>query len=244
MFGETADTSIESKNNIDYFFYIIILILLIYIILLIITNFCACADNVKDTFENTTANAEIINDLKSENETLLNINKKINNLLEEQERSFYLAKNFDKIDESSFNDENNFIMSSFNNIILPEINLSKYHVISTTAEMNNVIEEAKQFKNYYKPGDIVMNDSDFGITRNDICYNPQQELIKSNPDFISQHPGCMVCTVNNKDDYKNTKSWRNTHTNIEQVCLYNPSAEAESNILNLDGCKKFCNILT
>lgn len=239
---ENMDTLDISKKNIDYFFYIIILILLIYIILLIITNLGSCTNKHSDTFDISDPNIEIINNLKSENETLLNINKKINTLLEEQERSFYLANNFDKIDESSFNDENNFVLSTFNDIILPEIDLKKYRIIKTTAEFNNVLDEAKKFKNFYKPGEIVIDNSDFNITRNDICYSPQQELINSNPNFISQHPECMVCTINNKDDYKNTKSWKNTRTNIEQVCLFDPSVESESNILNLNGCKKFCNI--
>jgi hypothetical protein len=242
MLEETMDTPVVLKKNIDYFFYIIILILLIYIILMIISSFCSCTNNNEESFNSTVSESELINNLKSENETLLNINQKINNLLEEQERSFFLAQNFDKVDETSFDNENDFVMTTFNNMVLPETDISKYHVIKTTTELNNVIDEAKKFKNFYKPGDIVVNGSNFNITRNDICYNAHQELINSNPDYISQHPECMVCTINGENDYKNTKSWRNTQTNIEQICLFNPTAENESKILNLNGCKKFCNI--
>ena len=72
---------------------------------------------------------------------------------------------------------------------------------------------------------MFCNNSNFDITSENICYNSYQESIQNDPDFIKNHPKCMACSIHPISKYENTHSWKTTKTNIEHVCLYNPSAD-------------------
>jgi hypothetical protein len=118
-------------------------------------------------------------------------------------------------------------------------------IISKQSELDVILTEAKNMKNFYKPGDIVTLNSTFGISKNDICYRQNNKPIKPTPDFIAKYPNCMVCAIEDENDdidLKNTQGWINTKTNISKVCLYNPDANPNSGIANLEQCKTFCNI--
>lgn len=52
----------------------------------------------------------------------------------------------------------------------------------------------------------------------------------------------MVCSINDDKYYEEHKSWKNTKTNIKEVCLYNENVEPYSEILDYQGCKKLCKI--
>ena len=239
---KNIETGFKSdKKNIDYFFYIIILILLIYAIILYI-NFYFFPVKIHSERFLSLAEQELIASLKSENEMLLNTHNEIINKLEQQKRASFLSLNYDKVDEDSYNDENDFINTSFNTTELSVIDISKFKIIKTEEEFDKILAEASNFKNIYEPGDIVTKNSNFNVSSENICYNSYQESIRNDPDFIKNHPKCMACTVYPQNKYKDTHSWNTTKTNIEHVCLYDPSAEENSKYLNYDGCMKFCNI--
>jgi hypothetical protein len=241
---QNIETGFRSdKKNIDYFFYIIILILLIYAIILYINYFLFPVKILSERFLSV-AEQELITSLRSENEMLLDTHDKIVKKLKQQTRASFLSSNYDKVDEASYSDENNFINASFNTTKLSEIDINKFKVIKTEEELNDILTKASKFKNIYEPGDNVVEDSNFNITSENICYNTYQESIRNDPDFIKNHPKCMVCSIHPIQTYKDTPSWKATQTNIEHVCLYNPSAESNSKYLNYDGCMKMCNIPT
>jgi hypothetical protein len=95
------------------------------------------------------------------------------------------------------------------------------------------------FKNIYKPGDIVNQNSTFNIGKNEICYRNKDKLLDIDNKFINNYPNCMVCSIN---DNKDTIGWTNTHTNIDKICLFNTNPEPNSGIPNFDNCKTMCNI--
>lgn len=153
-----------------------------------------------------------------------------------------MSQNFLKVDESSFNDELNFLLFDFANTKLPEINMDNKKLINTQSEFNEITAEAKTMKNFYKPGDIVNSNSTFDITKNDICYRSNGKPINPDANFVKNYPNCMVCSVENPNTLENSNAWIHTKTNIKEVCLFNPNAESNSGIANQEQCQKFCNI--
>ena len=251
---------INSKScnvSIDHFFYIIILLLIIYLVYLIIFN-----NNLKinESFSDVLlispekietkkeiaptplTSEQLIVNLKVENEELITLKNKLGSLLEEQSRGLYLSSNYNKVDVNSFNDELDYVNTYFNDTKLPEINISSYNVINNEQKLNTLLNEAKTFKNIYAPGEKVLKSSNFNITKDDICYNRYKGKLAGDKNFIVNYPDCMVCSVNDTNSYEHDNSWKNTKTNIKEVCLYNPTAETNSGILNYDGCKKICNV--
>jgi hypothetical protein len=175
----------------------------------------------------------LANTLKVSKETLEESIKK-------QARALYLANNYYKIDDSSFNDQSNFINNDFMDVKLPKSDFKNKILISTQAEYNDFIAKASNYKNLYKVGDVVVNPSNYNITKDNICYKDYEKHLAIDPEFKQKYPECMVCSINPNTDYKNTKSWEKTKTNIHKVCLFNSNAPNDSSILNYDGCKKLC----
>jgi hypothetical protein len=237
----------NSDSFIDYLFYIIIILFLI--IYLIYITYIYEIDNNIDTILIKSNNIENFNNniqqkdqkiptiekLKKENEDLLSINNNIEKKLTEQSRALFLSKNYNKIKESSFNNEINFIDADFNSTGLPEIDISEYNVIKTSEDLTKLINSASEFKNIYKVGEVVENPSSYNISKNDICYHHFKDKLSNDPAFEQKYPKCAACKLNNKD-------WTTTETktNIEKICLFNPDASEQSGILNLEGCRKIC----
>lgn len=185
---------------------------------------------------------EILTELIDKNKELTNIKNTIQNKLEQQSKAIYISQNYDKVDSSSFNDELMFLLFSFQNTKFPEINLDKKKIIETQSELESVLSEAKNMKNFYKPGDIVSANSTFAIDKNNICYRNDGNPIKPTAEFLQRYPECMVCSVESEQDIYNTNSWKTTKTNINKVCLFNPDAESNSGLPNLNDCQNFCGI--
>ncbi len=187
-------------------------------------------------------NQELITELNNTKKEINDTRDKILKRIEEHDKATYIAKNFNKISAESFYKELNFIESYFRNNNLPTTDLSKYKIISNQSDLDSLIFTASNFKNIYKPGDLVTSNSTFDIDKNKICYQHKGALIKDDPSFMTNYPSCMVCSVNPDDSYNKTNSWFNTKTNIKEVCLFNPNSTPNSGIPNLDDCKKFCGI--
>lgn len=179
---------------------------------------------------------------KTQNNTLKMSKDALEDSIRKQARALFLANNFYKIDDSSFNNEVNFINDDFADIRLPESDFNNKTLISTQQDWNNLLTKASGYKNLYKPGDVVIKSSDYNISKDTICYKDYETHLSNDPSFKTKYPECMVCAVNPDADYKNTKSWKNTKTNIHKVCLFNPNAPNNSTILNYTGCKNLCNI--
>lgn len=194
--------------------------------------------------ENNVSSEKIISQLINKNNELTSIKNTIEEKLKEQARGIYISQNYNKIDSTSFEDELSFLLTDFANTKLPEITIDGKKIVQTQSEFDNVLAEIKEMKNFYKPGDIVTSNSTFGITKNDICYRSNGKPIKADADFISKFPDCMVCSVENTDGLKNTNTWKYTKTNINKVCLFNPTAEENSGIPNLKQCQNFCGIVS
>ncbi len=155
--------------------------------------------------------------------------------IELQNRLQNISNNYLKINDSSFPDELKMINLYFASIDLPELDLSTYNIISSKSDYDALVNAASTFVNFYKPGDIVTNNSSFNIDKNTICYKNIKD-----PAYISTHPDCMVCSINS--EYKNTSEWLNTKTNIKNVCLFDKNSKENSGIPNLSECKQLCNI--
>ena len=235
----------SNQNKDCKIFYIIytILILVVVYILYKIYSFTFFSENfdTSTTISNLTPE-QLMTELQSKNEQLNSMKNKLENKLEEQSKAIYLNQNFDKVDESSFNDEINFLTLEFNNTDLSQIDLSTFNVIDTSAKFNNIINEAHAFKNLYNPGDIVNTKSSFNISPDDICYRSNGKQIKSDSNFVKNYPDCMVCKVDDATNIYDSNSWKNTKTNINQVCLFNTNADANSGIPNMQQCRKLCNV--
>lgn len=164
------------------------------------------------------------------------------NILNEYDNNMFISQNFDKIKSGKDDniDELEFVISKFDKRDLPYIPTENKLLINTENELTNIIDKVKNMKNIYKVGDIVNKNSDFNITATDICYKNNKSDI-SQEILIKEYPNCMVCSVTDKKNLHNSPSWHNTHTNINSVCLYNPSS-TNSNIPNLSKCQEFCNI--
>ncbi len=191
---------------------------------------------------------ELIEQLEKKNNEISNIKNTVQDALNKQSTAIYIAQNFNKIDSESFDNELNFLLYDFASTKFPIIDLEKYtkngHVIENEDDLKNILTDVSKMKNIYNVGDIVKADSSFNITRNDICYkNSENKFNKiSTEELIEKYPECMVCEVRSESNLKNSPSWKNTKTNIKKVCLFNPSAEPNSGIPNLDECKKICQV--
>jgi hypothetical protein len=194
------------------------------------------SENQKLTLEQELQEAKTLaNALKVTKETLEENMKK-------QARSLFLANNFYKVDDGSFNNELTFINDDFVDIRLPESDFKDKVLISTPAQWKDLLSKAGSYKNLYKPGDVVIKPSNYNISKDTICYKDYETHLANDPNFKKKYPECMVCSVNPDEDYKSTKSWKNTQTNIHKVCLFNPNAPNDSTILNYNGCKNLCSI--
>jgi hypothetical protein len=177
---------------------------------------------------------------RAQNNALKMSKETLEDSMRKQARALFLANNYYKIDNSSFNNEVSFINDDFVDIRLPASDFSGKTLISSQQEWNDLISKANGYKNLYKPGDVVIKPSEYNISKDTICYKDYETHLSNDPNFKKKYPECMVCSVNPDADYKNTKSWKNTKTNIHKVCLFNPNAPADSSILNYDGCRKLC----
>lgn len=162
--------------------------------------------------------------------------------MRKQARALFLSNNYYKIDDSSFSNEVSFINNDFVDIRLPASDFSGKTIISTQQDWNDLISKANGYKNLYKPGDVVIKPSEYNISKDTICYKDYETHLSNDPNFKKKYPECMVCSINPDTDYKNTKSWKNTKTNIHKVCLFNPNAQPNSTVLNYDGCRKLCSV--
>ncbi len=227
----------DCENCLDIFIYIILFSIVFYLIYKFIFN--------RESFENTcpeNVNSDTINKLQQQNNELNNFKKTVEKKIDKYDRANSLATNYNKIDPVSYTKEMDFMYNQFENSDFPTTDLSKYKVISNDLELNNLIESVSKFKNFYKPGEIVVSPSSIGIDKNIICYQDKGKLLKTDPEFLAKYPECMVCDTNNNPDLENTIGWKNTKTNISEVCLFNPNPEPNSPIPSLTDCKKFCNI--
>ena len=230
----------NSKNydcTIYYIFYIILIFIIIY--LFSRSFFLTYWENFASESSTPTSENSIKN-LITQNEELNQIKTVLQEKLVQQSRAIYLSDNYEKIVEDSFNDEVNFLNLEFDNIILPEINVENYVLVESENQLQGMINQAQGFVNIYKPGDIVYNNSTFGIDKNTICYPDLKKDQEMDPDFLKNYPNCMVCNINNP--YSETKSWHNTKTNIDKVCLFNYNAEQNSGIPTLEQCQSLCEI--
>ena len=255
IINSNIDANDDAYNECTIFY--LLYIVLFFVIIFIIYKIIFCFSSPKEGFENvftrtipkTTSKTtqEIMNNLKQKNDELLNMENTLQNKLLEQSQAIYLSQNFNKVDESSFNDQLLFLLVDFADTRFPEINIDKKKIIDTQTELDIVFAESASMKNFYKPGDIVTANSTFGIGKNEICYRQNNIQIKPTPEFMAKYPECMVCAVEDKsNDVELTDSlgWKNTKTNISKVCLYDPKAKSNSGIPNLTQCKTFCNIET
>jgi hypothetical protein len=269
---QIVNSNFNSKDDctIFYILYIVLFFVIVFIIYKIIFNFTSpekfqsinnintIKSNNVESFDNTVVQetfvkpelpnlptSEIISELVQKNNELQNISNTIQNKLTQQNQAIYVSQNFNKIDPSSFDDELAYILSNVVDTQYPTMDMSSTRLISTESELSNILSEAKQMVNIYKPGDIVTSNSSFGISKNDICYRANGKSIKPTHDFISKFPNCMVCTVEDANSsLYDSKGWKETRTNIDKVCLYNPASESNSGIPNLKDCQKFCSIPT
>lgn len=198
------------------------------------------------TSSSTNSNPQVLTleqqlqEAQSQNNALKVSKETLEESMKKQARALFLSNNFYRIDDSSFNNEISFINNDFVDIRLPASDFDGKTLIKTQQEWNDLLAKANGYKNLYKVGDIVIKPSEYNISKDTICYKDYETHLSNDPNFKKKYPECMVCSVNPDTDYKNTKSWKNTKTNIHKVCLFNPNAPANSTILNYDGCRKLC----
>jgi hypothetical protein len=183
-----------------------------------------------------------LQEIKSQNNALKISKSMLEENIKKQNRTLFLSENYYKIEDNSFNNQLEFINDDFANVKLPEKNLNGKTIISNNIDWHNLLTKASEYKNSYNVGDVVLKSSDFNISKDDICYKDYSTHLSSDPNFKKKFPECMVCSINPESNYTNTNSWKNTKTNIQKVCLFNPNVSDNSSILNYNGCKKLCNI--
>ena len=181
-----------------------------------------------------------LQEAKTQNNALKMSRETLEESMKKQARALFLSNNFYRIDDSSFNNEISFINNDFVDIRLPASDFNGKTLIKTQQDWNDLLAKANGYKNLYKVGDIVIKPSEYNISKDTICYKDYETHLSNDPNFKKKYPECMVCSVNPDEDYRNTKSWKNTKTNIHKVCLFNPNAPANSTMLNYDGCRKLC----
>lgn len=222
--------------------YIVLIFVIIFIVYKIIYNFY-----YRENFENISTKKkltsdQILQELKQKNNELTEIKNTLQNKLKEQSIAVYISDNYDKVDSSSFDDELSYLLLNFANTKLPSINMEAKTVIQSQSQLNSILSEARNMKNFYNPGDIVTKDSTFGINKHDICYRSNGKPIKTESVFMEKYPDCMVCSVENPENLYNSGAWNTTRTNINQVCLYNTNSEDNFGVPNLEQCQNFCGL--
>lgn len=260
----------KDDNTIFYVLYIVLIFVIVFIIYKLIYNFIPQEnfysnyfniENKNDTLVNyehfqinniiTSETNKLIDNKsnKSTMESLIQQNKELTQMkniiqekLEKQSKAIYISQNYNKVDSSSFDDEMIFLLDDFANTIFPQIDTDNKKIIKTNSDLESVLNQIKQMKNFYQPGDIVKKNSAFDIDKNNICYRHDGIPIKPTTDLLNKYPECMVCSVEPSEDIYNSKAWKTTKTNINKVCLFNPTAQQNSGIPNLSDCQKFCAI--
>lgn len=263
---QIINSNIDTNNSNECVIFYMLYIVLFFVIVFIIYKILFCFSSPKEGFANVSITTipqtgtqnisktvsktepktpqQIMNDLKQKNTELANMKDTLQNKLLEQSQAIYLSQNYNKVDPSSFNDQLYYLLVDFADTKFPEINMDKKKVINTQMELDTILADAANMKNFYKPGEIVSANSTFGIGKNEICYRQNNIPIKPTPEFMAKYPECMVCAVEDEtnENLFNTPGWKNTKTNISKVCLYDPKAKPNSGIPNLAQCKTFCNV--
>ena len=262
IINSNTDTNNIDECTIFYILYIVLFFVIVFIIYKILFCFSSPKEgfanvstttipqngtqNISQTVSKTEPKTQqqIMNDLKQKNAELVNMKDTLQNKLLEQSQAIYLSQNYNKVDPSSFNDQLSYLLVDFADTKFPEINMDEKKVINTQTELDTILADAANMKNFYKPGEIVSANSTFGIGKNEICYRQNNIPIKPTPEFMAKYPECMVCAVEDEtnENLFNTPGWKNTKTNISKVCLYDPKAKPNSGIPNLAQCKTFCNV--
>lgn len=236
--SNNENDSFCDSSNITILIYIILFSIIFYLIYKLIfqkENF----ENIVNTENNN--NQAIIEELQQKNKELAQIKDTLDSKAKELDRANFLTNNFDKIDEYSFDKLYDEIYNSFIKNNLPVVNIDKYRIIENNNDLNIIVNNLSKYKNFYKPGEIVNSSSSEIIDKNIICYQDKGKLI-TDPDFITKYPECMVCSINTDPNITETTGWKNTNTNISEVCLFNPNPDPNSPVATLDDCKKFCKI--
>jgi hypothetical protein len=251
IINSNNDLNASKKCTIFYLLYIVLFFVIIFIIYKIIfcnsnrekfENVSMSSTITPESSTNTMSTQESLQYFKEKNDELNTIKDALQNKLLKQSQAIYISQNFNKVDSSSFNDELTYFLANFTDTKFPELDMSSKNIINTQSELNTVLSEAKSMKNFYKPGDIVSANSTFDITKDNICYRHNNQPIKPTPEFMKKYPNCMVCSIEDESNLKNTLGWKNTKTNISKVCLYDPNAPTNSGIPDLSQCKQFCGI--
>lgn len=257
---QIINSNIDTNSNECTIFYLLYIVLF-FVIIFIIYKIIFCFGYPKESFENvstTTTNnttnnttnpnstikspQDVMKELEDKNKELNTIKDTLENKLIQQSQAIYLSNNFNKVDSSSFDDQLAYLLVDFADTKLPELDMEGKKIVNTQTELDTVLAEAKNMKNFYKPGDIVNSSSTFGIGKDDICYRHNNKPIKPTPEFMKKYPNCMVCAIEDDKNLTNTQGWKNTKTNISKVCLYDPNATPKTGTPNLEQCKSFCNI--
>jgi hypothetical protein len=203
----------------------------------------ATVSNTSGSQAQTLTLAQELLQAKAQNKACSNSRKTLEESMKKQARALFLSNNYFRIDDSSFNNEISFVNNDFVDIRLPESDFNGKRLIKTQQEWDNLLATVAQYQNLYKPGEIVLKTSDPGITKETICYRTWESTMANDPKYKEKYPECMVCSINPETDYKNTKSWKNSKTNIESVCLFNSDPTLKNGVtLNYDQCSKFCKI--
>ncbi len=210
--------------------------ILIIIILLIALIFA-----IKYAYEITSLNSKILASINI-NKTKENFQNVLKNTSQEGEISqIFSEKNilneYDKLKgqvEKLFHEKNkdvNYskyvgnIKDKHNTVIaIPTMSFDNKILINDIDDIENLIDQSKNFKNVYSAGEHVTNHADFNVLVDDICYENNLELKNNNPN-------CMVCTVS--DDINDK-----TNTNISSVCIHN----GENGEITHNKCKMLCKI--
>ena len=231
---------LKKNNSIDYFFYIVILFLITYLTICIINTNCFSRF---DTFIAEEAEGEQRLTVEQElvkattlNKELLVGKEMLEKSINEEKRIAYLNNNFLKISDDAMTTKINNIEKSISNIKLPESTFENDTLINTQNELNTLIKTSSKYKHFYKPGDIVINPSSATIDKNKICNSKNINNVQS------ENSSCMVCSVDKNNDYKNSVGWKNTKTNIDKVCIFNPNSSTDPLNVDYTECRKLCNL--
>jgi len=266
---QIVNSNIDTNSNECTIFYILYIVLF-FVIVFIIYKIIFCFGNSKESFANVpsttittpketipipipaasnklTTNSvkspsDVMKELSDKNKELTIIKDTLENKLIEQSQAIYLSQNFNKVDASSFDEQLAYLLVEFADTKLPELDMGDKKIVNTLTELDTVLAESKDMKNFYSPGDIVDSNSTFGIGKNEICYRHNNKPIKPTSEFMAKYPNCMVCAIEDDKNLTNTQGWKNTKTNISKVCLYDPKATPKTGTPNLSQCKTFCNI--
>ena len=245
------------SNNkcFDYLFYIVIFFLLAILVLRLykendtnsnkyyIDNFQSLSSSIdRDAYCN-----QIDKTLEFYKKENIQLKKKLNEI----EMENLLSKDYVKYSDQYSNEYKifspDFELEGIPSTVFNSIGKNKV-IINNQSDFDKVIYETKNFKNVYKPGEIVNSPSSLNISAKDICYSDVKD-----PKLKSKNLDCMVCSVNqtnftSPDDpsapnngYLNSEAYKKTKTNINKVCLFKNNSD-DPTILNYNQCKTFCKV--